>query len=101
MAHLKVRPFKPVSIGPRFRTIRLIPMFERLEHIESKYEELNQALASPELETLMAMSRGEVANGRKIDDGTEKVSRAYGRKGYIEASVRLDRSHNLRHHVGP
>ena len=24
-------------------------MFERLEHIESKYEELNNALASPEL----------------------------------------------------
>jgi peptide chain release factor 1 len=36
-------------LGLQTRTIRLTSMFERLEQIESKYEELNRALASPEI----------------------------------------------------
>jgi len=47
----------------------------------------NQRMPSGDLETLMGMKPDDLANGKKIDDGWEAVKRAYGRNGYIEASV--------------
>ena len=50
----------------------------------------NQALTSSELESLIGMKQGEVANGKKIDAGVDQIAQGYGKKGYIEASVQLE-----------
>jgi outer membrane protein assembly factor BamA len=48
----------------------------------------NQILATTELDGLMGMSQGALANGKKIDAGWEQVDQAYGKHGYVEAHVK-------------
>ena len=50
----------------------------------------NQVLASSDLEALMNMKHGELANGKRIDSGLVQVGQGYGKKGYIEAKVQLE-----------
>jgi outer membrane protein assembly factor BamA len=50
----------------------------------------NQVLSAEELNTVLGMKTGEVANGIKFDKGMREVAKAYGRKGYIEAGVRSE-----------
>jgi len=47
----------------------------------------NQVLTTPELDSALGMKSGEVANGIKFDKGIAAVSKAYARKGYLEAFV--------------
>jgi outer membrane protein assembly factor BamA len=47
----------------------------------------NQRKSATELESLIGMKPGSVANGKKIDEGWEAVKRAYGKEGFIEANV--------------
>ena len=48
----------------------------------------NQALVSQQLDTLLGMKAGEVANGLKFDQGMVAVRKGYGRKGFIAAGLR-------------
>jgi outer membrane protein assembly factor BamA len=48
----------------------------------------NQALVNQELDTLLGMKPGEVANGLKFDEGMIAVRKGYGRKGFITAGLR-------------
>jgi outer membrane protein assembly factor BamA len=47
-----------------------------------------QALSPQELDAALGMKNREIANVVKIDKGLASVRRAYGRKGYLSASVR-------------
>ena len=47
----------------------------------------NQALTSAELAALTGMKAGELANGKKIEDGWDAVRKAYSKSGYFEASL--------------
>jgi outer membrane protein assembly factor BamA len=48
----------------------------------------NQALVNQELDTLLGMKLGEVANGLKFDEGMIAVRKGYGRKGFISTAQR-------------
>jgi outer membrane protein assembly factor BamA len=48
----------------------------------------NQALVNQELDTLLGMKPGEVANGLKFDEGMIAVRKGYGRKGFISTALR-------------
>lgn len=48
----------------------------------------NKVLAIEALEKELNMKSGEIANGIKFDHGIAAILKAYGRKGYLEASVR-------------
>jgi outer membrane protein assembly factor BamA len=50
----------------------------------------NKVLPSDELDKLLDMKSGEIANGIKFDQGIAATLHAYGRKGYLEASIRPD-----------
>jgi len=50
----------------------------------------NQRMPSGDLESLTGMKPDNLANGKKIDEGWEAVKRAYGKNGYIEASLRAE-----------
>ena len=47
----------------------------------------NQALTAEDLSAAVGMKAGEVADGVKIDKGLKDVRRAYGRRGYVAASI--------------
>src|SRR6266853_1467045 len=47
----RVRTWRPETETWQATSLRKIPMFERLDQIEARYEELTQALASPEIVT--------------------------------------------------
>ncbi len=47
----------------------------------------NQVYSAQELDSILGMKKGEVANGLKFDKGVEAIGDAYGRKGYLEARV--------------
>ncbi len=42
------------------------------------------------LEKIMGMKQGELANGKKIDSGLDSVRKEYWSKGYIEAQIKPD-----------
>lgn len=44
----------------------------------------NTLYSADELDRLLDMRKGEIANGIKIDEGLERIRGAYGRKGHIE-----------------
>lgn len=48
----------------------------------------NQIYSAGELDKALQMTPGEVANGLKIDDGLAAAARLYGRKGYLQLSVK-------------
>jgi outer membrane protein insertion porin family len=48
----------------------------------------NQAIATNELDGLTGMKPGELANGKKIEDGWDAVRKAYSKSGYFESSLR-------------
>lgn len=48
----------------------------------------NKVLTTEALEHALNMKSGEIANGIKFDQGIASILKAYGRKGYLEASVR-------------
>lgn len=48
----------------------------------------NKVYAAAELDKALEMKAGEVANGLKFDEGLAAVSMLYGRKGYLELSVK-------------
>ncbi len=48
----------------------------------------NQAFVTQELDTLLGMKPGEVANGLKLDQGIVAVRKGYGRKGFISTGMR-------------
>lgn len=45
----------------------------------------NQVLSVKELDDVLGMKPGEVANGKKFDKGLSEVQKAYGRRGHIQA----------------
>ena len=45
----------------------------------------NAVIAAKELDSLMQLKSGEVANVLKLDDGLRRVSTAYGKQGYVMA----------------
>jgi outer membrane protein assembly factor BamA len=47
----------------------------------------NQVLTPEDLSAAVGMKAGEVADGVKIDQGLKDVRRAYGRRGYVAASI--------------
>lgn len=47
----------------------------------------NQTLSAKELDDALGMKPGEVANGKKFDQGLRDVRKAYGRHGYIQADM--------------
>jgi outer membrane protein assembly factor BamA len=47
----------------------------------------NQAESAAELDALLGMKQGQLANGKKLDAGWEAIQTAYGRKGYLEAKL--------------
>jgi outer membrane protein insertion porin family len=47
----------------------------------------NSALAVRELDSLLALKAGEVANGIKFDSGIKAIRAAYGRLGFIRAAL--------------
>jgi outer membrane protein insertion porin family len=48
----------------------------------------NLAIAAGELDALTGMKPGELANGKKIEDGWDAVRKAYSKSGYFESSLR-------------
>jgi outer membrane protein assembly factor BamA len=46
------------------------------------------ALTADELNQVLGLKPGELANGVKFDQGVMEIRRAYGRQGYLEARVR-------------
>ena len=48
----------------------------------------NTAMPARELDALLAMKPGEIANGSKVDDGVRIIRKAYLRRGYL--GVRVD-----------
>lgn len=48
----------------------------------------SKALTPQELDTVLAMQSGQPANGLKLDKAAGEIQKAYGRKGYLTASVR-------------
>jgi outer membrane protein assembly factor BamA len=66
-----------------------IPVAEGLVYKWDKTEwSGNQVLAGQQLDLALGMKPGEIANGLKFDKGIVAVHKAYGRKGYIAASLR-------------
>jgi len=66
-----------------------IPVEEGLAYSWDKAEWTgNQTLSADELSAALGMKTGELADGFKIDKGTIDVHKAYGRRGYIAASIR-------------
>lgn len=47
----------------------------------------NEKLAVEDLATALGMNPGDLADGIKIDNGIKNVEKAYGRRGYLRASV--------------
>ncbi len=47
----------------------------------------NRVLAASELDSTLGMKPGEVANGKKFDQGIREVERAYGKHGHISAHL--------------
>jgi len=47
----------------------------------------NQALTTAELEKVMQMKPGELADGEKIDNGLKRIHKVYGRKGYLTVRI--------------
>lgn len=45
----------------------------------------NEALSTNELESMLSMKSGDVANGLKVDNALKTIHTAYGKKGYISA----------------
>ena len=57
-------------------------------------------LTAQELNALLAMPAGQPVNGVKFDKATKEIQKAYGRKGYLMASIRStpnfdDAAHNV------
>ena len=48
----------------------------------------NVSIGTPDLEAMLSMRNGDLANGVKFDDGLKQIKTAYGKRGYI--SSRLD-----------
>jgi outer membrane protein assembly factor BamA len=44
----------------------------------------NQVLSAKELDAALGMSAGEVANGKKFDQGLSEIRKAYGKRGHIQ-----------------
>jgi outer membrane protein insertion porin family len=66
-----------------------IPVDEGLVYKWEKAEwNGNTALKPEELNALLGMQPGQVANGNKVDKATKEIQKAYSRKGYIAASIR-------------
>ncbi|MEW6125642.1 MAG: POTRA domain-containing protein [Acidobacteriota bacterium] len=49
----------------------------------------NLTLSTKELDSLLAMKPGEVANGVKFDNGLKTIKAAYGKKGFIRAQFNI------------
>ncbi len=47
----------------------------------------NAIFKTPELDNLLGMKSGEIADSSKIESGLRRVHSAYGRKGYLQAST--------------
>lgn len=47
----------------------------------------NRVLSVDELDGSLGMKVGEVANGKKLDNGVKEVERSYGKRGHIEARM--------------
>lgn len=48
----------------------------------------NQAISSGDLNGLLGMKRGDVANGTKLDDGMEKIQKEYKKRGYFQSQFK-------------
>jgi outer membrane protein insertion porin family len=66
-----------------------IPVEEGISYALSRVDWAGQqAISAEELNSLLSMKPGEVANGLKTDAGLKLIQRTYGKKGYIEASLK-------------
>ncbi|HET8674654.1 MAG TPA: POTRA domain-containing protein [Blastocatellia bacterium] len=52
----------------------------------------NEALSVNELEAILGMKSGDVANGLKVDNALKTIHTAYGKKGYISARAKAKES---------
>lgn len=64
----------------------------------------NQVESAGELDALLGMKQGQIANGKKLDAGWDAIQAAYGKKGYLEAklepeAVYDDAGHRVQYHV--
>lgn len=65
-----------------------IPVNEGLVYSWSKPEwSGNKVIWADELDAVLGMKVGEVANGKKLDRGIHQVERAYGKHGHIDARM--------------
>lgn len=48
----------------------------------------NQMLTAKQLDDALGMKSGEVANGKKFDQGVNEVQKSYGKQGYIQARLK-------------
>lgn len=48
----------------------------------------NQVLTAKQLDDALGMKPGEVANGKKFDQGINEAQKTYGKQGYIQARLR-------------
>jgi outer membrane protein assembly factor BamA len=66
-----------------------IPIYEGEIYKWDKAEWIGtSALTAPELEPLLGMKPGDVANGVKVDKGSQEIQKAYGRKGHLLARIK-------------
>jgi outer membrane protein insertion porin family len=66
-----------------------LPVTEGLVYLWDKAEWVDAgALSAPELNGVLNMKEGEVADGAKIERGWHKVLRAYGHIGYLDARLK-------------
>ena len=63
-----------------------IPVNEGVKYSLAKIEWAgNQVLSAKELDDVLGMKPGEVANGKKFDKGLSEIQKAYGKHGHIQA----------------
>lgn len=80
---------KPGDNGKCAKGVELtVPVEEGLiYHWDKSAWSGNQVYSAQELDSILGMKKGEVANGLKFDKGLEAIGDAFGRKGYLEARV--------------
>ena len=91
--HLKAKfgqPAAAVGSGEcKDGVVVTLPVTEGVSYTWDKAEwSGNETYAARDLDSPLAMRPGMVADGLKIEEGLKAVERLYGRKGYLQASVR-------------
>ena len=79
------------SEGCKDEVVITLPVNEGLAYSWDKAEwSGNDSYTAQELESVLAMKAGEVANGLKIDAGIRAVQKSYGKKGFLRVRARTE-----------